>query len=225
MVINLVKWLVPYVKVSDQRKIALLNFIEKDTPVSMSFRNWELYKYPLLPATTKHVWTVKTSTHLEKPRFFMLGLQTNRKIKAGKNASHLDHCNITDVKLSFNSKYYPYGNLNLDMSHNRFALLYEMHANFQATYYGKEPEPLLTKTEFLQYKPLIFIDCSKQNKALKFGPVDICIEFEAENNFPGVFFTMEFIVDVQGFRRPDPGLTPKELAVVSLDEDWNYLLA
>nr|XP_046491122.1 uncharacterized protein LOC124223324 [Neodiprion pinetum] len=67
IVIDQVEWLVPYVKLSDQRKVALLNFIEKDTPVSMSFRSWELYEYPLLPATTKHVWTVKTSTHLEKP--------------------------------------------------------------------------------------------------------------------------------------------------------------
>ncbi|XP_046431016.1 uncharacterized protein LOC124184883 [Neodiprion fabricii] len=182
--IDQVEWLILYVKLSDQRKIALLNYIEKDTPVSMSFRSWELYEYPLLPATTKHVWTVKTSTHLEKPRFVMLGFQTNRKNKAGKNASHLDHCNITDVKLFLNSEYYPYGNLNLDMSHNRFALLYEMYANFQATYYGKEPEPLLTKSEFLQYEPLIFIDCSKQNEALKSGPVDIRIEFEAKNNFP-----------------------------------------
>ncbi|XP_068993469.1 uncharacterized protein [Neodiprion pinetum] len=238
IVINQVEWLVPYVKLSDQRKIALLNFIEKDTPVSMSFRSWELYEYPLLPATTKHVWTVKTSTYLEKPRFVMLGFRMNRKNKAGKNASHLDHCNITDVKLFLNSEYYPYDNLNLDMSQNRFALLCEMYANFQATYYGKEPEPLLTKSEFLQYEPLIFIDCSKQNEALKSGPVDIRIEFEAENNFPTVFFTMEFVVDVQGFRRPGPGFTPKELAVVSLNEDtnpsiflfeppydWNYLLA
>ncbi|XP_046411935.1 uncharacterized protein LOC124175580 [Neodiprion fabricii] len=238
IVIDQVEWFVPYVKLSDQRKIALFKFIEKDTPVSMSFRSWELYEYPLLPATTKHVWTVKTSTHSEKPRFVMLGFQTNRKNKAGKNASHLDHCNITDVKLFLNSEYYPYGNLNLDMRRNRFALLYEMYANFQATYYGKELEPLLTKSEFLQYEPMIFIDCSKQNDALKSGPVDIHIKFEAKNNSPTVFFTMEFIVDVQGFRRPGPGFTPKELAVVSLNEDtnlsiflfeppydWNYLLA
>ncbi|XP_068994244.1 uncharacterized protein [Neodiprion pinetum] len=126
IVIDQVEWLVPYVKLSDQRKIALLNFIEKDTPISMSYRCSELYEYPLLPATRKHVWTVKTSTYFEKPRFVMRGFQTNRINKAGKKSSHLDYCNITDVKLFFNSEYYPYGNLNLDVSHNRFALLYEM---------------------------------------------------------------------------------------------------
>jgi hypothetical protein len=184
IVIDKIEWLLPYVKLSDQQKIHLLNFIEKDPPISMSFRSWELYEYPLLPTTSKHVWTVKTSTQLEKPRYVVLGFQTSRKNKANKNASHFDHCNISDVKLFLNSQCYPYANLNLDISHNQYALLYEMYANFQATYYSKEPEPLLKKSEFLQYAPLFVIDCSKQNESLKFGPVDIRLEFEAKDNFP-----------------------------------------
>lgn len=182
--IDKIEWLLPYVKLSDERKIQLLNFIEKDAPISMSFRSWELYEYPVLPTTSKHVWTVKTSTQLEKPRCVILGFQTSRKNKANKNASHFDHCNISDIKLFLNSQSYPYGNLNLDMSKNQYALLYEMYANFQATYYGKEPEPLLKKSEFLKYGPLFIIDCSKQNESLKFGPVDIRLEFEAKDNFP-----------------------------------------
>ena len=114
----------------------------------------------------------------------MLGFQTNRKNKTNKNASRFDHCSITDVKLYLNSQCYPYGNLNLTMSQNQYALLYDMYANFQATYYGKDPEPWLQKNEFLEYAPLFIIDCSKQNESLKFGPVDIRLEFESKNNFP-----------------------------------------
>ncbi|XP_012285884.1 uncharacterized protein LOC105702699 [Orussus abietinus] len=184
VVIQKLEWLIPYIRVSDRQKIELLRFIEKDAPISMSFRTWELYEYPLLPVTSKHVWTVKTSTQLEKLRYVILGFQTSRKNKKNKNASHFDPCNVRDVKLFLNSQCYPYGNLNLDISRNQFALLYEIYANFQAAYYGKDPEPLLTKNEFLGYAPLIVVDCSKQNESLKFGPVDIRLEFEAENNFP-----------------------------------------
>ena len=46
----------PYVTLSDKRKIRLLSNIKKD--ITMSFRTWELYEYPMLPNTTKHVWTV-----------------------------------------------------------------------------------------------------------------------------------------------------------------------
>lgn len=182
--INKIEWLMPYVKLSDQRKMELLSYIEKDPPISMSFRSWELYEYPLLPLTSKHVWTVKTSSQLEKPRYVMLAFQTNRKNKTDKNASRFDHCNITDVKLYLNSQCYPYGNLNLDMSQNQYALLYDMYANFQATYYGRDSEPRLQKNQFLTYAPLFIIDCSKQNESLKFGPVDIRLEFESKNNFP-----------------------------------------
>ena len=57
-----------------------------------------------------------------------------------------------------------------------------MYSRFQTAYYGKEAEPLLSKTEFLNYAPLV-IDCSKQNEHLKTGPVDVRLEFESQENF------------------------------------------
>ena len=179
-----IEWMIPYIKPADQKKIQLLNLITKDTPIPISFRTWELYEYPLLPATSKHIWTVKTSTQLEKPRYIVVGFQTARKNSVNKNANHFDHCNIRDIKLFLNSQSYPYGNLNLDITCNQYALLYDMYANFQASYYGKESEPLLSKADFLQYAPLIVIDCSKQNESLKSGPVDIRLEFESADNVP-----------------------------------------
>lgn len=182
--IEKIEWLLPNVRLSDARKFKMLKYIEKDPLIPISFRTWELYEYPLLPQTANHVWTVKTSTQLEKPRFIVLGFQTNRKGVATRNASHFDHCNITNIKLFLNNQGYPYGNLNLDFAKRHYAIFFEMYANFQASYYGKEPQPYLTKSEFLEFAPLAVIDCSKQNEALKYGPVDIRLEFEAKENFP-----------------------------------------
>ena len=102
----------------------------------------------------------------EKPRFVILGFQTNRKGQTASNASRLDHCNISNVKLFLNSQYYPYGNLNLNINQNQYALLYNMYASFQKMYYEKEIEPLLKKGEYIQHAPLVIIDCSKQNESL-----------------------------------------------------------
>lgn len=52
--IQKVQWRVPHVKVSDRNKLLLLKQLEKDRPVQIAFRNWDLYEYPLLPKTTKH---------------------------------------------------------------------------------------------------------------------------------------------------------------------------
>ncbi|XP_053598636.1 uncharacterized protein LOC128668856 [Microplitis demolitor] len=150
----------------------------------VNFRTWELNEYPLLPATSKHIWAVKTSTQLEKPRYVILGFQTAKKNDARKNASRFDHCTLRNVKLLLNSQSYPYGDLNLDINDNQYALLYSVYTDFQSSYYNKEAEPLLTKQKFLQEAPLCVTDCSKQNEAINSGPVDIRLEFESTNQFP-----------------------------------------
>ena len=179
-----IEWLMPYVIASDKQKIQLYNFIGKDNPISMCFRSWELHEYPLLPTTSKHIWTVKTSNQLEKPRFVILALQNKKKGIKTANASHFDHCNITNAKLFLNSQYYPYNNLNLDIAKNQFAILYDMYTNFQKSYYGREPQPLLNKSDFINYEPLIVIDCARQNESLKNAPVDVRLEFESKIDFP-----------------------------------------
>lgn len=183
--ITKIEWLMPYLVLSDVQKSSLLRVIEKDPAITMSFRSWEMFEYPELPAATKHVWTVKTSTQLEKPRFVILGFQSSRNNLATANASEFDHCNLSNVKLYLNSQYYPYCNMNLNITNNQYAILYEMYCNFQAAYYGKNMgEPFLNKNDFITSSPLIIIDCSRQNDAIKNGAVDVRLEFEVANNFP-----------------------------------------
>ena len=182
--IKKIEWVMPYVQLSDKHKIHLLKIIEKNKPIAVPFRCWDLYENPFLPLTKQHVWSVKTSGQLEKPRYVIIGFQTERKRNMGKNSSEFDHCKITNVKLFLNSQYYPYGNLNIDFSENRYSLLYDMFTNFQESYYNKNPAPMVGKNEFKERLPLIIIDCSKQNEILKSGSVDVRLEFEAQENFP-----------------------------------------
>lgn len=184
--ITRIEWLMPYVIMSDRRKIQLFNFIQKDAPISISFRSWDLYEYPELPQTSKHIWTVKTSNQLEKPRFVILGFQTKRKMDNTKNPSNFDHCNVTNVKLFLNSQQYPYGNLNLDITNNQYSMLYDMYAQFQHVYYNRDCmfNPLLDRNQFKTHAPLIVIDCSKQNEALKQAAVDVRLEFETKDIIP-----------------------------------------
>ena len=130
--IDKIEWLLPNARLSYARKFKLLKYIEKYSLIPISFHSWELYEYHLLPITSNHVWTIKTSTRLEKPRFFILGFQTKRQNVNRRNASHFDHCKITNVSLFLS-------NLNLDIDKKQFALPYEMYINFQTKYYCREP--------------------------------------------------------------------------------------
>lgn len=182
--ITKIEWLMPYVQLSPEYKIPLLRRLEKNKPIAMSFRSWELYEYPTLPTSSKHVWTVKTSSQLEKPRFVLLAFQTNKKNNVGENASKFHSVDLRDVKLFLNSQYYPYHNLNLDLDKNQYTILYNMYTNFQQAYYGKNPEPMINRGDFIHNYMLVCIDCSKQNDSLKNTPVDVRLEIEAKHNFP-----------------------------------------
>jgi hypothetical protein len=176
--INKIQWKVPHVTVADEGKLSLLKLIGSGKPIIMSFRSWDLHEYPLLARTTNHTWSVKTTNQLEKPRYVILALQTNRKNQRVKDYSKFDHCNLVDVKLHLNSDSFPYDDMNLGFSVNRYALLYNMYANFQQSYYGCKPNPLLTPLDFANNVPIVVIDCSHQNETIKSGPVDIRLEFK-----------------------------------------------
>lgn len=171
-------WRVPYVRCADTVRLSLLKVLNQDRTLEMPFRSWELYEYPELPTTTRHSWTVKTSSQLEKPRYVILAFQTGRN-SLSTNSSTFDKCSVTDVKLFLNSQYYPYDNLK-----DNIAVIYEMYARFQSSYYvNTNTQPLLKRNDFIN-TPIFVIDCSKQPDTLKSGPVDVRLEFEASTAFP-----------------------------------------
>ncbi|XP_066590555.1 uncharacterized protein [Prorops nasuta] len=159
-------------------------FVENGNVVTMNYRTWDLYEYPFLQSSTKHTWAVKASTQLEKPRFIILALQTNRKDQISNQSHIFDHCDISNVRLYLNSESYPYDNLNIDFDKNNFSLLYLMYSKFKSVYYGLQEDNLLTLNKFKNIAPLIVIDCSRQVESIKNGTVDIRIDFECKKDIP-----------------------------------------
>lgn len=179
------QWKMPHVVLNDVNKLSLLRTLENGRYVSMGFRSWDLYEYPLLQSTTKHTWAVKASTQLEKPRYVVFALQTAKRNNIDANASTFDSCALTNCKLFLNSEFYPYDDLNVDFAKGRFTILYDMFANFRKTYYmNDDREVALSPAEFIIYGPFTVIDCSRQNESVKSATVDIRIEFECKENVP-----------------------------------------
>ncbi|XP_018398463.1 PREDICTED: uncharacterized protein LOC108776362 [Cyphomyrmex costatus] len=145
-----VQWRMPHVMLNEITKLSILRALESGRYLSMSFRSWDLYEYPLLQSTTKHTWAVKTATQLEKPRYVIFALQTGRKNIMSQDASVFDDCKLSNVKLYLNSEFYPYGDLNLDFDQKRYALLFDMYARFRKAYYGIDCfETLLNVLSFI----------------------------------------------------------------------------
>jgi hypothetical protein len=181
--IKKINWRVPYIEVSDSARLQLLKVLQDDKPIFMGFRSWQTFEKPLLTTTEKMDWQVQTSTILEKPRFILFAFQEKNKNDATKDINKFVHASLRNFKLYLNGKGFPYDNLNLSMTQNRYAVLYEMYAKVRESYYGKDCDPLLSYSEFKDNSPFVIIDCSKQNEAVKSGSVDVRIEFEADAAF------------------------------------------
>lgn len=186
--INKVQWHIPHVSVSDSEKLKLLQIVNKKLDLPLFFRTWELYEYPVLPRTDKHIWSVKASSQLNTPRYVIIGFQTGRNNVITADKSRFDHCQLNDLKVYLNSESFPYENLNLNFNNNQIAILYDMYVRFQESFYHDRPSccaaPMLSLNEFRDNAPMIVIDCSHQNETLKKGIIDIRIEFQTRANIP-----------------------------------------
>ncbi|XP_066593614.1 uncharacterized protein [Prorops nasuta] len=158
-------WKIPHITLEEYTKLQFLNIIEKDHPITMTYRSWELYEYPMLLKTQNHSW----------------------KDNVKKSMAKFDHCNLRNLKLYLHSASYPYDKLNLNFANNNYAILYDMYYKFIISYYNTESKyimPMLNFENFIDYGPFVAIECSHQNESIKSGTVDIKIEFECDSNIP-----------------------------------------
>lgn len=184
LTLSKVVWRVPHVRLADQHRITLLKQLNSDRDIVLPFRSWEMHEYPNMPATQRHLWAIKTSNQLERPRYVIFALQTDKRNNVVENAGTFNSCKLVNAKLFLNSQFFPYDNINISFAKERYSILYDMYARFQKSYYNKNNTPLLTPENFKTIAPIVVIDCSKQNESIKASAVDIRLEIEFEDNIP-----------------------------------------
>ncbi|KAK9680991.1 hypothetical protein QE152_g38674 [Popillia japonica] len=143
---------------------------------------WELYELPALRTTKDDIWSVRSTTNLEKPRYVIVAFQNKRKDNYKADCSVFDNSLIKNIKVYLNSENFPYNNMNLEISKDRYVMAYQMYAAFQQSYYNRTPQPLMDYAKF-KNNALYVVDCSKQNDAVKTSTVDLKIEMETEDAF------------------------------------------
>lgn len=181
--IEKIEWRVPYLKLSDAEKLKWLRILEKDGPVQIGFRKWDLYTVPSLRASKLEVLNLATKTPLRKPRQSIIGLQTSKVNDKSKDCSIFEHLNIVNATVYLNEKAYPYSKWNLNIANNGYLLAYKNFCDFQNWYYKRTPQPALSYKEFKK-NPIFVINCSHQQDDVKSGTVDVKVELESSEPFP-----------------------------------------
>lgn len=180
-----IQWKMPHVTLSDHAKLTMLRYLEKKQSISIAYRSWDLCEMPQLPQTQRHIWTVKSTTQICKPRFVLVAFQTNA-LKVDVNSGAIDNCNISDVKLFMNSEFYPYDNFHLDFNNSKIIEQFLAYLQIHKIYYdgpqGKNPFEL-SYDVFLAH-PIFAFDCTRSDESLFGGVVDVRLEINARENIP-----------------------------------------
>lgn len=175
-----IQWKIPHVQLSDESKLTMLRYLERARSITVPYRSWDLYEMPQLPTTDKHIWTVKSTTQLTKPRYVFVVFQTNRQ-RVNVNSAAVDNCNISDVKLYLNTEYYPYENTNSNFDTWNIQDLYYALTKIQQSYYSNlgGNNPIKYDLAVFKTSPIFAFDCSRTDDSLIGGPVDVRIEINA----------------------------------------------
>lgn len=180
-------WKLPFVKPAEAQYYRILKHINDQKPINMCFRSWDFHERPIDTEDTNYYWNVRSSTPLERPRFIIFALQTDKKDNLEKASSDFDNCWLTDVKVLLNDEVYPYENLNVSFVNQNFTLLYRMYAAFRKNYYNNrqasDSSPCMTLQQF-KLNTIVVIDCSRQKENLLRNQVDLTIKFNTSNPIP-----------------------------------------
>ncbi|XP_031639676.1 uncharacterized protein LOC116351683 [Contarinia nasturtii] len=181
-----IHWKIPHVVLSDRAKLGMLKVLSNNESLQLPFRSWDLYELPVVPQTTRHTWSVKTTSQVCKPRYVIVCFQTNRNNVITNDASRFDHCNITNMRLYLNNERYPYDDMNLNFTATHCHELYHMFSNIQYQYYSNTTpyNPLGIDLAGFMIRPVFAFDCSRSDESVKGGMVDVRIEIEASENIP-----------------------------------------
>lgn len=184
LTINKIQWKIQHVQLSDKAKLSMLKMISRNESLLLPFRTWDLYELPLIPQTTRHTWSVKTTSQVNKPRYVIVAFQTNRNNIIGSDFSMFDHCNITNLKLYLNNERYPYDDMNLCFNESHFHELYHIVQSIQQNYYHDVSfyNPVGLDIANFMNRPIFAFDCSRSDETVKTGMVDVRIEIEASTN-------------------------------------------
>lgn len=183
-----IQWKVPHVLLSDGAKLSMLKTLSRNEYLPIPFRSWDLYELPLVPQTSRHTWSVKTTNHVNKPRFVVVAFQTNRNNQVTTDASLFDHCNVKNIKLYLNNQRFPYDDMNLQFDQSNYHEVFMMLSKIQRSYYngtgGSNPMlNTLTYARFLE-RPVFAFDCTRTDESIKASMVDVRLEIETTANFP-----------------------------------------
>ena len=105
----------PNVIPADTEKFSIYKTIESKVKLPVAYRTRQCDMLSV-SESTNFTWRPSVKTAPEKPRFIIVGFQTDKDGEQIKNPSTFDHVNLKNAYVTLNSDRYPAADYNLSFS-------------------------------------------------------------------------------------------------------------
>jgi hypothetical protein len=209
-----ITWRVPEVKLELSKLMEIRNVIESKQPISVGFqaRNTDS---AVVSQTREFAWRINVISGIEKPRWIIVGFQTDKNDTQEQNPAVFDNLNLENAYVKLNSDKYPAEDITFNFETNDYALLYEMFDNFKKEYYGFNSLVGCTQVNFSTFKslfPIIVFDVRHQSEKLAVGIIDMQLRFKFRDAVPANTTAYVTIISDRIYRLQSDG---KNLIMVS----------
>src|SRR5678815_5696916 len=176
--VSKISWFMPHVTPSDMEKMALYKTIESKALIPVAYRARQCDTITV-PQSTTFSWRLSVKTAPEKPRWLVVGFQTDKAGNQVRNPSTFDHCDLKNMYVMLNQERYPAVDYDLSFPNQKFSRAYREAATFSEKFYGMDQ--LITQSnirpdDYNCLYPLMVFDVSKQSERMKSSVVDIQIK-------------------------------------------------
>ena len=209
-----ITWKVPHITVETQIKMGLWNIIESKQTIPIAFPA-RTCESSIVPQTHSFSWRANVSSGIEKPRWIIVGFQTDKNTSQEQNPAVFDNLNLTNAYVNLNGEKYPCYDTISNFALNDYSVLYETFDNFKKEFYGFNSFVGGTQVNFATFKtlfPIIVFDVRHQSEKIKTGVVDMQLNFKFNEVVPANTTAYSIIISDRQFKLKSDG---KNLTMVT----------
>jgi hypothetical protein len=177
--LNKVTWFVPHVIPSVAQKVILYKKIEGKLSIPIGFRSLQCDSRDVAGINDLS-WRLSVKSGTERPRWLIVGFQTNRSSNRSVTPAIFDHVNLQNIYATINNNRYPIMDLDLDFASGRHtSRAYKMLLEFKRAFYDQSEKSTsngITPAEFRTIYPLFVLDMRRQSERIKDSVQDIVVK-------------------------------------------------
>ncbi|XP_060084810.1 uncharacterized protein LOC132564147 [Ylistrum balloti] len=132
-----VSWFMPHVLPADAEKFQLYKTLDSNELLPVMYRIRQC-DYISIPQSTSFTWRLSVKSAPERPRYIIVGFQTDKDGDQEQNPSIFDNVNVRNIFVMLNSARYPAVDYNLSFPKQQFSRANGDVAAFRSKFYNMD---------------------------------------------------------------------------------------